>query len=474
MSGHGPDVASWKAASEAELKPVKIDGTMAFMVESCWPFRPTRFALDRAQPDYDAGLGRFSEGEIAVTDMTDETHDPARTELGRRAPTATPTSRSRTLPLGVFSVGGGEPRIGAAIGDLIARPARAWRSGAARRPLARRADAPDAQRMVRPRPRRTARACAACCPTCCRARPSAARSNRTSSRRPRRRMHLPCAIGDYTDFYVGIHHATNVGKQFRPDQPLLPNYKYVPIGYHGRASSVRVSGEPVIRPKGQRKPPDADAPEYGPSRRLDYELELGMFIGRGNELGDADPDRRGGGAHRRLLPAQRLVGARPAGVGISAARAVPRQEFPDHHFALGDQPRRAGAVPHRHAAAARGRPGTVALPHATRTIAPAAGSASRFEATLLTARMRDAGEPPHRAQPRRGRGRDVLVGGADRHPPQFERLQPHARRPDRHRHAVGRRGRLASGRCWRSARAARRRWPCPTASSAASSRTATN
>jgi fumarylacetoacetase len=99
-------------------------------------------------------------------------------------------------------------------------------------------------------------------------------------------MHLPCAIGDYTDFYVGIHHAMNVGKQFRPDQPLLPNYKYVPIGYHGRASSVRVTGEDVIRPKGQRKPPEAEAPEYGPSRRLDYELELGIFIGRGNALGE--------------------------------------------------------------------------------------------------------------------------------------------------------------------------------------------
>ena len=99
------------------------------------------------------------------------------------------------------------------------------------------------------------------------------------------RMHLPCVVGDYTDFYVGIHHATNVGKQFRPDNPLLPNYKYVPIGYHGRASSVRVSGEPVIRPNGQRKAPDAEVPEYGPSRRLDYELELGIWIGEGNELG---------------------------------------------------------------------------------------------------------------------------------------------------------------------------------------------
>jgi fumarylacetoacetase len=103
------------------------------------------------------------------------------------------------------------------------------------------------------------------------------------------RMHLPCLVGDYTDFYVGIHHATNVGKQFRPDSPLLPNYKYVPIGYHGRASSVRVSGEPVIRPSGQRKAPDSDIPEYGPSKRLDYELELGLWIGIGNELGSPIP-----------------------------------------------------------------------------------------------------------------------------------------------------------------------------------------
>jgi fumarylacetoacetase len=103
------------------------------------------------------------------------------------------------------------------------------------------------------------------------------------------RMHLPCVVGDYTDFYVGIHHATNVGKQFRPDNPLLPNYKYVPIGYHGRASSVRVSGEPVMRPNGQRKAPDAEAPEYGPSKRLDYELELGIWIGEGSELGSPIP-----------------------------------------------------------------------------------------------------------------------------------------------------------------------------------------
>ena len=99
-------------------------------------------------------------------------------------------------------------------------------------------------------------------------------------------VHLPVRVGDYTDFYVGIHHATRVGALFRPDNPLLPNYKHVPIGYHGRASSVRVSGEPVVRPRGQTKAPEADAPGFGPSKRLDFELELGVWVGPGNTLGD--------------------------------------------------------------------------------------------------------------------------------------------------------------------------------------------
>ncbi len=102
-------------------------------------------------------------------------------------------------------------------------------------------------------------------------------------------LYQPASIGDYTDFYVGIHHATNVGRQFRPDNPLLPNYKYVPIGYHGRASSVRPSGVDVRRPQGQRKAPHEDVPAFGPSRRLDYELELGIWIGPGNALGETIP-----------------------------------------------------------------------------------------------------------------------------------------------------------------------------------------
>jgi len=99
-------------------------------------------------------------------------------------------------------------------------------------------------------------------------------------------LHVPALIGDYTDFYVGIHHATNIGRLFRPDNPLLPNYKYVPIGYHGRASSILSSGTPVRRPTGQSKPPDRPVPVVGPSQRLDYELELGIWIGPGNVLGE--------------------------------------------------------------------------------------------------------------------------------------------------------------------------------------------
>ncbi|MGD9835656.1 MAG: fumarylacetoacetase [Piscinibacter sp.] len=100
---------------------------------------------------------------------------------------------------------------------------------------------------------------------------------------------LPCRIGDYTDFYTGIHHATAVGKLFRPDNPLLPNYRWVPIGYHGRASSIVVSGTPVRRPLGQLKGPDDAAPHLAPTQRLDHELELGFLIGSGNAQGEPVP-----------------------------------------------------------------------------------------------------------------------------------------------------------------------------------------
>jgi fumarylacetoacetase len=104
-------------------------------------------------------------------------------------------------------------------------------------------------------------------------------------------LHLTMPFGcrDYSDFYASVHHATNVGSMFRPDNPLLPNYKWVPIGYHGRSSTIVVSGTPIRRPSGQTRPPESEAPSFGPSRSLDYELELGIVIGGTNRLGDIVP-----------------------------------------------------------------------------------------------------------------------------------------------------------------------------------------
>ncbi len=217
--------------------------------------------------------------------MIDETHDPARTSWVGSA-NGHPHFPIQNLPLGVFSVNGGSPRIGAAIGESIldlkaarAHLPAAWGEALGAANLnAWFARGPDDARSLR---RHLSEMLS---DAGWRGKLQGALVDSLDAD-----MHLPASIGDYTDFYVGIHHATNVGKQFRPDQPLLPNYKYVPIGYHGRASSVRVSGASLVRPKGQRKPPEAEVPDYGPSRRLDYELEMGIWIGRGNDLGAIIP-----------------------------------------------------------------------------------------------------------------------------------------------------------------------------------------
>ncbi len=226
-------------------------------------------------------MGGLPESKVAVSGSTDNFSATSWVQSAKGS-----DFPIENLPLGIFSVGERRRHIGVAIGDYVLDLTaiadlldEEWREDLSQPVLnAWLSRGPQAQRALRER-----------------------LSELLSDEKYRDdieaelvgqtevRMHLPCVVGDYTDFYVGIHHATNVGKQFRPDNPLLPNYKYVPIGYHGRASSVRVSGEPVIRPNGQRKPPDADAPEYGPSRRLDYELELGIWIGEGNELGSPIP-----------------------------------------------------------------------------------------------------------------------------------------------------------------------------------------
>jgi fumarylacetoacetase len=109
--------------------------------------------------------------------------------------------------------------------------------------------------------------------------------------RPIRSLDLqhPVSVGDYTDFYASIHHATNVGTMLRPDNPLLPNYKWVPIGYHGRSSTIVVDGTPIRRPHGQVRPSGTERPAFGPSRSLDYEVELGLVVGGLQQVGDVVP-----------------------------------------------------------------------------------------------------------------------------------------------------------------------------------------
>ncbi|MGH7210273.1 MAG: fumarylacetoacetase, partial [Acetobacteraceae bacterium] len=227
--------------------------------------------------------------------MIDETHDPARKSWvpGADGHADFPI---QNLPLGVFSASGGRPRGGIAIGnwildlgaalevglfDGLGRDAAEAAAGPALNPLL--TMGAEARRALR---RQVSALLGADSPARSRAEPI---SNRLLHRSPHCTLHLPATIGDYTDFFAGIQHATNTGRLFRPDNPLLPNYKYVPVAYHGRASSVRPSGTDVQRPSGQRRPAGESEPTFGPARSLDYELELGIWIGPGNELGEPIP-----------------------------------------------------------------------------------------------------------------------------------------------------------------------------------------
>jgi fumarylacetoacetase len=222
-----------------------------------------------------------------VASVVDETHSPSLTSWLASA-NGHPEFPIQNLPLGVFSPPNSPPRGGVAIGDMIldlslaagsslmgpAREAAVAGAGGTLNPLL---DLPSAERRALRRQLSTLLAAGA-----------DQQLEVAAWLHPAADcvLHLPARIGDYTDFYAGIHHAVNVGSLFRPENPLLPNYKHVPIGYHGRASSVRPSGTPVRRPSGQRLPPNATSPVFGPSQRLDIELELGVWIGQGNALGE--------------------------------------------------------------------------------------------------------------------------------------------------------------------------------------------
>ncbi|MGH7101963.1 MAG: fumarylacetoacetate hydrolase family protein, partial [Acetobacteraceae bacterium] len=205
----------------------------------------------------------------------------------------------QNLPFGVFSPAGGSPRGGVAIGDEILDLAAALEAGllAGDGALAAAAAAgPELNAFLAlgagPRAALRVRLSRLL---------SADGGDDAKRMQSRQRLlhhaadcalHLPARIGDYTDFYAGIQHAMNVGRLFRPANPLLPNYKYVPIGYHGRASSILPSGTPFRRPNGQRKPASETVPTFGPCRNLDYELEIGIWIGPGNALGEPIPISR--------------------------------------------------------------------------------------------------------------------------------------------------------------------------------------
>ena len=222
----------------------------------------------------------------------DGTHDPKQKSWVASA-NGHPDFPIQNLPLGTFSPpGGGTPRAGVAIGDMVldlaaARAVGLFAGEAARAAEAASGGALNALFALGAGPRRALRARLSELLT--EGGAERAQVEPCLHEAAACTLHLPARIGDYTDFYVGIHHATNVGRQFRPDNPLLPNYKWVPIGYHGRASSVVPSGTPIRRPNGQRKRPDEAAPSFGPCRNLDYELELGVWIGPGNALGEPIP-----------------------------------------------------------------------------------------------------------------------------------------------------------------------------------------
>jgi fumarylacetoacetase len=226
-----------------------------------------------------------------------ETHNPALTSWIESANSPETDFPIQNLPFGVFSrKGDAERRVGVAIGDQIvdvgeSLSANLW-SGAAR-DVARWCDRPNLNELMQA-PREVLSE-------------FRARLSELLSGTPgddsvinplppgalvpmaEAEMFPPAEIGDYTDFYASIYHATNVGKLFRPDAPLLPNYKHVPIGYHGRASSIVISGREITRPRGQLLPTGSQTPTFGPTEMLDYEAEVGFFVGRGNELGAPIP-----------------------------------------------------------------------------------------------------------------------------------------------------------------------------------------
>lgn len=330
--------------------------------------------------------------------QADETHDPARTSWVASAQ-GHADFPIQNLPLGVFSPPGAhDKRIGTAIGDRIMDLAACARAGLLDGTVPATmvaALAGDTLNALFARPAAERRAL--------RHRLSALLSQESwrDAVSPHVHpmvdslLHLPARIGDYTDFYVGIHHALTVGSLFRPDSPLLPNYRHIPIGYHGRASSVRPSGEPVIRPCGQSKAPDDDAPRFGPATRLDHEVELGVWVGPGNALGQPVP-LADAGEHIAGLCLLNDWSARD----IQAWEYQPLGPFLGKSFHTTVSPwviTGEALAPFREPSQPRAPDEPAPLPYLLDAGDRAHGGlALQIEAFLSTAAMRQRGLPPHR------------------------------------------------------------------------------
>ncbi len=242
---------------------------------------------------------------------------------------------------------------------------------------------------------------------------------------------LPASIGDYTDFYASIHHATNVGSMFRPDNPLLPNYKWLPVGYHGRASSIVTSGTPIRRPKGQLQHGD-QPPRFAESRQLDYELEVGAFVGPGNERGAPIAIERA---------EEHIFGL--CLVNDWSARDVQRWEYQPlgpflaKNFATTISPwivTLEALEPFRVPLPARAEGDPQPLPHLHSAEDQRRGGIDiTLEVHLESELMRARGIPPVWVEPRQ-LPRHVLDLRADGRAPCLERVQSPSRRPDRERH----------------------------------------
>ncbi len=339
-------------------------------------------------------LERIRESEITIVTTLQETHDPAATSWvdGTEDHAEFPV---QNLPLGVFSQGGRARRVGMAIGDYVldlsgialllngeaAEAAALAKSETLNALFADGNAAADALRigvfeLLTDENRKEM------------VLPALLSADKVA-------LHVPFAVGDYTDFYTGIHHAQNVGKQFRPDNPLLPNYKWVPIGYHGRSSSIVASGAEVIRPQGQQKNPDGDEPLFGPSKRLDYEMEMAIWTSGSNAMGQPIPIGEAG-THIAGLGILNDWSARD----LQAWEYQPLGPFLAKNFNSTVSPwvvTSAALEPFRIAQADRPEGDPAPLPYLDDERDQAHGAYSiEMEVLLSTSKMRAAGTAPHR------------------------------------------------------------------------------